>query len=339
MKNNRGMSIVMVLVASVIVAMTSVFLTRMMSSGFKANRDIAMKLDYSAIKQLISRDMDCAQTLPAIPASCNSGGYIILRDRMGNPLTTALITTGVLAGSGAVGQWRIRSKCDLVNNTLVIEAAMVNGDVFAKDPYYGVFDFANGVINPMFGPVGAGKAIPICRDRFAPATTTQCAAGEYAWKVDFNSKTLYCTPLPAAPVPPPPAPLPSCAANEVLTTNAAGIPFCRRPFPNCANNEVLSTDAASNPVCKPQRVFGGGFFRWARGNTGSVGLPDTTWCAVPNPRTGDCTCPSWAPIEIEVFNFVNAPVSGPGGCPFYDHWYPSPPPAVCAAKAVVCSES
>jgi len=167
----RGINVVGVLVAMVLVSVLAIGIQRLIVSGTRGARHVATVDELTTIRQTLRNNLDCQQTLgdpSSLPVAC-AGPYKLRRD------DGSLITDD----NGIMGSWLLEAHCE--DNELIIDAKKVlpTGEIDPKG-----FQFTDIY----------KKASDFCRKHFGGTVITQCdpSKGEAVIGVDLDTKEVTC---------------------------------------------------------------------------------------------------------------------------------------------------
>lgn len=184
-----GANLIAVLVALAIGAAVLNATMTMMGTAFSASKHVSLDDEINFIKRTIGKAIDCRKTLALdgfggvlnlssgddCDPSKENAKSILLRDRNGVSFTGPLEVEGTFknAGRGA-GTWYLRSRCDRVNHTLVIQAARIGGgrNSFANDPLTKrTYDFTESNQLLLFGCRAGGDCNRICQENLGGSSS------------------------------------------------------------------------------------------------------------------------------------------------------------------------
>lgn len=140
-KNESGISLVGVLVASGIAAIAALALLKSNNNRIAVSAKIRQDLDLQSILKTTFLSLDCDQTYLNNKTACDSEEYVRLYNRSGEPIMGELVAvdSSVFHGSGSIGDkgWFMRVNCDADGMEVeVAHSADGTGDPrnFSSDP-------------------------------------------------------------------------------------------------------------------------------------------------------------------------------------------------------------
>ncbi len=147
--NQKGESLVSVLVAATVGGMVMLSLSGFTSTMFRSAKHTELTGELSQLRSLIAEQIDCEKTFaeagidPNDPSACNTtsanggqtgaGKFLRLVRKTKNG-SVQFLTTALEAGGGKLGSYTLRATCSASEQTIVIRAARPAGNGFAEDP-------------------------------------------------------------------------------------------------------------------------------------------------------------------------------------------------------------
>lgn len=178
-RDQSGIGLVSVLVSTAIGTMMLLAMLSLITQNFRATRSAEIKGDLVSLKETLRQVIDCNaiwegnQINPAVdclPAA--TARPMVLRNRSGGAITGELQPVlgqfspidKTFAGSGQLGNWRVRAYCDADKQSLVVRVAAGNPSLagFYSDPLTGRPMDWQSPSNPIFG----GPTSVLCGTKF-----------------------------------------------------------------------------------------------------------------------------------------------------------------------------
>lgn len=172
--NQRGQSLVSVLVAAAIGGMVMVSVTGFTTAMFRSVKHTELTGELADLRTLINGQIDCDATFAAAgidpndPKACNTisaaggqngaGVYLRLARKTRNG-SAQFLTTPLVGGVGQLGSYSLRATCSVAEQTIVVRAARPSGNGFVEDPLTkrpAGWDEAKGLL------VGSAPSFPLC---------------------------------------------------------------------------------------------------------------------------------------------------------------------------------
>lgn len=275
--DNRGMTLIEIIVAVGIFAVVSYIITSLLDSTLRTQRQAELKYDLQTFVMRTIQDIDCAKTLKVgetgalynkaagVYPTNSTCGSLTLRTSSGNViLAPDSDAENLFVGAGPISNnWWAKAECDESLRSITVKVALKkkgSWTEFGKNPLRDTTDSNSASqhymhwgnsINPI---VGGAQKIKLCEQYFENSESENSSCNTSNFGIGYNSKNLRCGPLPSQPTIMPQCGIGSVMVNFNMMTNT---PVCR--FLTTA--DLDSTDLINSmkskviPSCYDKQIY------------------------------------------------------------------------------------